>query len=331
MDTLTHTAVGLFLSRAGLNRWTPRATPILILAANAPDIDVVSAAGGWVNYLHYHRHITHSLAAMPVMALLPLVIVRFAGRKPINWLGAFCASLVAVATHLALDLTNTYGVRLFLPFSSRWLHLDLTNVVDLCIWAVLLLAIVGPFISRLVGSEMQPRRVRDLSHGRSFAIFALFFLLFYNCAREVAHTRATASLDARLYRGHPPRLVAAFPSAVNPLRWRGLVETSDFAAVADMNLDGDFDPDRATYILKPEPDPALDAARRTPTFQEFLRFSQYPFWQVTPTDEPENGRTVEAFDLRFGDLESPGFMASALVDSSGRVLRTSFQLRPRPR
>ncbi len=28
MDNLTHTAVGFFLSRAGLNRWTPRATPI---------------------------------------------------------------------------------------------------------------------------------------------------------------------------------------------------------------------------------------------------------------------------------------------------------------
>ena len=61
MDPLTHTATGLLLSRAGLNRWTPLATPILILAANAPDIDVVTAAGGSLNYLHYHRHLTHSL------------------------------------------------------------------------------------------------------------------------------------------------------------------------------------------------------------------------------------------------------------------------------
>ena len=44
MDQLTHTAVGLFLGRAGLNRWTPHATPILIMAANAPDIDIVAAA-----------------------------------------------------------------------------------------------------------------------------------------------------------------------------------------------------------------------------------------------------------------------------------------------
>ena len=135
MDPLTHTAIGLFLSRAGLNRWTPLAAPILILAANAPDIDIVSAAGGALGYLHYHRHLTHSLAAMPVMALLPVLLVRVAGRKPIRWVGAFCASMVAVASHLLLDLTNSYGIRLFLPFSSKWLRLDLTNVVDLWIWA----------------------------------------------------------------------------------------------------------------------------------------------------------------------------------------------------
>jgi len=35
MDPLTHTATGLFLSRIGLKRWTPLATPILLLAANA--------------------------------------------------------------------------------------------------------------------------------------------------------------------------------------------------------------------------------------------------------------------------------------------------------
>src|SRR5579862_3788984 len=69
MDNLTHTAVGLFLSRAGLHRWTPRSTAILLLAANAPDIDILAASRGSLNYLHYHRHITHSLIAMPVMAL----------------------------------------------------------------------------------------------------------------------------------------------------------------------------------------------------------------------------------------------------------------------
>jgi len=154
MDPLTHTATGLLLSRAGLNRWTPGAAAMMMLAANAPDIDIVSAAGGSLNYLHYHRHLTHSLVAMPAMALLPVLVVRLIGRKPVNWLGAWCASLIAVASHLLLDWTNSYGIRLLLPFSPRWLHLDWTNVIDLWLWAGLGVCLLGPFLARLVGSEI---------------------------------------------------------------------------------------------------------------------------------------------------------------------------------
>src|ERR1019366_5685795 len=131
MDPLTHTATGLFLSRVGLGLWTPRALPILLLAANAPDLDILTASGGSLNYLHYHRHLTHSLIAMPVMGILPVLLVRWAGRKPIHWAGAFAAAFLAVASHLLLDWTNSYGIRPFLPFSGQWIQLDLNNVVDL--------------------------------------------------------------------------------------------------------------------------------------------------------------------------------------------------------
>jgi inner membrane protein len=325
MDPLTHTITGLFLSRAGLKHWTPLAAPILMLAANAPDIDIVTAAGGSLNYLHYHRHLTHSLLAMPVMALLPVLLVRAVGRKPIHWLGAFFASLVAVASHLLLDLTNIYGVRLFLPFSSQWERLDLTAVVDLWIWGVLLLGVIGPLIARLVGSEITSGTVHDRHHGRGLAIFGLAFLLFYNCGRNVLHARAVASLESRIYQEATPLRVAALPDPANPLKWRGLVETGDFYAVEDLNLAGEFDPTRATIFHKPEPDPALDAARRTATFEQFLMFSQFPFWRISPVPEPENGKLVEVLDMRFGTPLAPGFMASAVLSGKGEVLETHFQ------
>src|SRR5437868_8914452 len=189
MDLLTHTATGLFLSRIGLKRWTPMGAPILILAANAPDIDIVTAAGGSLNYLHFHRHLTHALIAMPLMALLPVVLVRLIGRKPVRWLGAWAIAMVAVASHLLLDLTNTYGVRLLLPFSARWLRLDITNVVDVWIWAALFLCVAGPFLARLVGSEIASGPAKSPQHGRGPASFALAFLTPYNCGRSVLHAR----------------------------------------------------------------------------------------------------------------------------------------------
>ncbi|MGA2143681.1 MAG: metal-dependent hydrolase [Bryobacteraceae bacterium] len=332
MDPLTHTATGLFLSRAGLNRWTPRATAILILAANAPDIDIVSAAGGSLNYLHYHRHLTHSLMAMPVMALLPVVAVRLIGRKPVNWLAAWCASLIAVGSHLLLDWTNSYGIRLLLPFSARWLRLDWTNVIDLWIWAVLAICLLGPFLARLVGSEISSGAAQTRPHGRAAACAALGFLLFYEGARATLHARAVAALDSRLYQQTSPLRTFAFPDAANPFDWRGVMETSEFDAVAGLNLAAEFDPSRANIFIKPEPDPALDAARNSETFRQFIEFAQVPFWRVSPAPDLEGGKLVEVFDLRFGTPLAPGFMASATVDAQQHVVRANFQwgrLRPR--
>jgi inner membrane protein len=326
MDNLTHTAIGLFLSRAGLNRLTPRATPILLLAANAPDVDVVSASGGALNYLHFHRHITHSFAALPLLAVTCVALVRFAGRKPVEWKGALIAAAIGLLSHLALDYTNIYGIRMLLPFSSEWLRLDITNVVDLWIWAACLLGIAAPFLARLVGSEIASADSKTRTHGRGFAIFVLLFVLIYDTGRAVLHARAVAMLSNRLYEGDAPRRVLASPDVVNPWRWRGIVETDSAYAVQDINM---VTPDplaaRPTLFHKPEPDPALDAARRSPAIRGFLEFAQFPLWRVSPWPEIENSRLVEVFDMRFGSPASPGFMAKAIVASDGKIVQDDFQ------
>src|SRR5271168_428266 len=92
LDNITHSLTGLALSRAGLNRLTPQATAILVLAANIPDIDVVSSAGGSLAYLHYHRHLTHALSMAPGMALLPVLLVWAVVRKPMAWGMAYLVS-----------------------------------------------------------------------------------------------------------------------------------------------------------------------------------------------------------------------------------------------
>ena len=332
VDNLTHTAIGLFLARAGARRWSPRATAILLVASNIPDLDIVTGFAGPLAYLHYHRGLTHSLIAMPVMALLAVALVRVLGRKAVYWPGALAAGMLGVASHLLLDWTNVYGVRLLLPFSGRWLRLDSANVVDVWIWAIAAVALAGPFLARLVGSEIASGGGKPRHHGRGAAAFALTAILVLEGARLVLHGRAAAMLEARIYQGEPPARVAALPSPFSPLRWRGLVETPGFYAICDLDVTGDFDPTRALVLYKPDADPALEAAARSPVFREFLSFNQYPLWRVSPAPAGDGGKVVELFDLRFGTPSLPGFQAAAVVDSKLRVLDASFQFgAPRPR
>ena len=321
MDPLTHSATGLFLGRAGLNRFAPHSAWILVLAANAPDIDIVTLAGGQLNYLHYHRHLTHSLAAWPLMALLPVVAVRLFTRRPFRWLGAYAISLAAVASHLLLDYTNVYGIRFLLPFSPRWFHLDITSVVDLWIWAVLLAGFAGPAVARLVNAEIG---ARSQNSGRGFAIFVLLFLALYNAGRGMLHARAVAILDSRIYAGEAPQRVAAMPGPVNPLAWRGLVETRAFYNVVNFSVLEEFDPSRGSVFYKAEPTPAVQAANNTPQFREFFQFSQFPLERAIPLADPEGATRVEAMDMRFGSPAQPGFVASAEVDNRLRVTSAWF-------
>jgi inner membrane protein len=130
LDNLTHSLVGVFLARAGLNSLAPDAMPILLLAANAPDIDVVGGLGGAAMLLQWHRSWTHSLAFSLVLAVAAVALVRIFSKIRTGWISAIAAAWIGVLSHLLLDLTNNYGVRLLEPFSSRWFEWDITFVID---------------------------------------------------------------------------------------------------------------------------------------------------------------------------------------------------------
>lgn len=302
-----------------------------MLAANAPDVDIVSTFGGSLTFLHYHRNVTHALVALPVLPLLVVLVVSAVSRKPLNWVGAYLVGLIGVASHLLLDLTNVYGVRLLLPFSGRWFHWDITSVIDFWIWGVLLFSIAGPLFARLVNAEIGGSVPHKAGAGRGFAIFALVFLASYDGGRYLMHARAISTLDSRIYAGGIPRRVAAFPGPVNIFQWRGLAEMPDVISIQDLDLLQVFDPAAGRLFYKPEASAAIEAARRSMVFQRFLEFSEYPFWQVSPA-EGEGGTRVEAMDLRFGDPQSPGFVATAVVDAHQKVLRAGFHFgRAQPR
>jgi hypothetical protein len=153
--------------------------------------------------------------------------------------------------------------------------------------------------------------------------------LFYNGGRAVLHARAVASLESWTYQGQLPLRVLAVPG-FNPLLWRAVVETEGFYQSSEVDLTSTFNPSRGTVFYKPPPDPAIQAARQTPTFQTFLAFDQFPLWTVRPVNDPENGKRVDLLDLRFGTPLGPGFMTTAIVDSRNQVLSTSFQFGAQP-
>ncbi|HEU4766946.1 MAG TPA: metal-dependent hydrolase, partial [Pyrinomonadaceae bacterium] len=147
MDNLTHSLVGLTAAKAGLERLSPGATALCIVAANVPDIDVaILLTGDRWTYLQHHRGITHAIVGVVALALL-LPLVFYGVDRVLSWLrkrppttklgGLTIASALVTATHPILDWTNNYGVRFFLPWSPKWYYGDLVFIIDPYIWLIL--------------------------------------------------------------------------------------------------------------------------------------------------------------------------------------------------
>jgi inner membrane protein len=327
LDNLTHTLAGVMLARAGLGRLTPKGTSLILVASNIPDIDVIAGLWGADVYLEHHRGFTHSLLGLPVMVLLTVGLFVVLFRRSIRTGPAVLLATVGLLVHIAFDWTNVYGIRLLTPLNETWYRLDITAVIDLWIWLVLIPAFLWPLLARLVSSEIGAKP----SSGQGMAFAALLFLLAYNGARYAAHTRAEEILDARLHEGRPPVRVAALPSFTNPLAWTGLIEIEDAYLVNQVDLWRTYDPAAARTFYKPPAQEWIERARETPAFRRFLGFSQFPLWRVTTMPEPEGARRVECLDLRFGVPGEGRFTAVAIFNPDGRLDRARFEFgAPRP-
>jgi inner membrane protein len=149
VDNLTHSLVGLAAAKAGLERLSPYATALSIVAANAPDADVVTLFAGQFTYLEHHRGITHSVVGTLAIAVVLAFIfyaadrltarlsARYSRRPRAKLSGLLVVSLLASATHPLLDYTNNYGLRPLLPWDSSWFYGDLVFILDPWIWLTL--------------------------------------------------------------------------------------------------------------------------------------------------------------------------------------------------
>lgn len=334
MDPLTHALASYSLQRAAFPRLSRAATIAVVLAGMIADADLLSTYFGPSAYLAFDRTYFHSLPATLVFGLLATLPFFFLKPKspenPIPHATIFAAALAAALLHLSLDLCQTSGVQLLWPFSTRRFALDWLPSLDLWILAILLAGILLPLLAGLVTEEIGARRKGP--RGRLGATLALFALILYLGARFVLHGNAIAALESRTYRGELPRRVAAFADSSSPFRWHGIVETE--RALHDVEVavgpGADFDPSSAITIYKPEPSPALDAARNSPLARHFLQVARFP--KATAEQTPSGFHVIlRAFP--YTRESGSGLRVQALIDTdpSGKILSEELAWVPSPR
>ncbi len=314
MDNLTHTLVGGVLARAGLRERTPYGTAICLLAANIPDVDIV-VGFDTIDYLNYHRHLTHSLFVIPLLALLAVGAVAGAARllgrtKRVRWGPAFGVAVVVAYSHPLLDFMNTYAIRLWLPFSEEWSSWDTLFVIDPVLWAILAAVLIGCW---WLGAE----------RSRYLALLGLVLLAFYCGLNRYWHDRVISVLPTEVIAGEDIVRVAAFPAPWFPTNWIGVVETQTnyYAFELDALELRSVNVSRARRTAKLDGHPAVRAAWKSELGSDYKRFAQYGFARV---DERSDSSHVLLADMRFMRNERVGLVCSFELDAAFRVVRSTF-------
>ena len=335
MEPVTHALASLSLGRAGLNRVTRFATPMLLVSGLAADLDWLSYWGGPRAFLAGHRTAGHSLVgSVAIAASTAAVFACFArgashgdrqtgrvpdakadggvsfgtarwggGAVPFRFWRALAVCGAGAGSHLVLDLTNSYGVKLCWPFSARWYAWDLARPIDPWLLSLLLAAVLLPLLLGVVAREISGRANLQGAQDGPGVMVALLLVVLYFGGLAVLHHRAWVLLNSRLYRGDTALRLAAFPGW-SPLAWLGVVDLQDAyeEVVVPVYPATAFDPEAARHLFKPAESPGIENARRTASAQAFLSFARFPF---ATEAETSRGYEIQIIDLRF-DLRSAG-------------------------
>jgi membrane-bound metal-dependent hydrolase YbcI (DUF457 family) len=362
MDNLTHTLVGATLARTRLGggRGTMAA---LLLASNAPDVDIVTAWRGTDGYVHWHRGPTHGPVGLVTLAFATAAIVWGAGRlmksdgkntwAPFGRL--LIASVAAITAHVLMDLPTAYGTRLLAPFDWHWFSLDWLPIVD-----VYLLAILAAGL--WFGSAPARRR-------RSLATVLILILANYGL-RAAAHRfsidaarrafgpslgTCEASTAARWGISRWPDTdgaarpdgtcfidIAAMPTLLSPFRWRIITQFPNTYELHDVDLLETWSPQtgiapafwRQVVRYPNHWTPPVFAAATSHVGQVFLGFSRYP--AARSVQDRNGGAVVRWTDMRFVQgalltdqpvrMPNP-FNVTIRLDPDGRVIQEQIGMR----
>ena len=217
MDTLTHALSGALLARATARpgQAIPRRVAAGFLACAAPDLDFLWSSGSMLQYIAYHRGVTHSLVMTPVWAWGVAWLLAKMLREPGGWRSLYGIAAAAIALHIASDLITSYGTMILAPFSDWRPAIGTTFIIDLWFSGIIVAGLLLSIVSRKV------------------AVAALGLLVAYVGFQYVQRERA---LDfGRAAFGNLE--VTAHPRPVSPFNWTVFASDDRAHRFAHINLE----------------------------------------------------------------------------------------------
>jgi membrane-bound metal-dependent hydrolase YbcI (DUF457 family) len=350
VDNLTHSPFEWTIARAGLGRRVPYATATLILASNAPDLDIVAGFRSGVDYLAIHRGPTHGPLGVIGLGLITASTIAAWSRlrSPNDGVGVGAGTthhftrwsvlaMVGIVCHVLMNLPTSYGTRLLSPFIWTWYALDWMPIIDVYLWVVLAVALIaGSRLRRervaiiLVGLMALNYAVRATLHERALANAASFDAAGAHAPCTIAPTFVAHSGESDVSSRDADTCgeAAALPTFFSPFTWRSIRRHANSYELSDRNILGERTTAPPTPLVS---DTGADVvhARVSRAGRIYFDFARFPVAQVSA--HTGTFTSVRLLDARFmmmplasGNATNARLSVTITFDESGRTVEEHF-------
>lgn len=217
MDPISQASFGASLSQSFAKDKSQQVKALLIgaLSGMAPDLDVfINSEVDPLLFLEYHRQFTHSLAFIPVGALIcalilyPVFNAKWQKSK-ISFGHVYLFAVLGYATHGLLDACTSYGTQLFWPFSNTRFAWNTVSIIDPLFTLPVL------FFTTLAAYQ------KNVRYARIGFVYAVIFLSLGIIQNQRAENALYTLAEQR---GHQVERLQVKPSLANRHLWKLIYE-----------------------------------------------------------------------------------------------------------
>lgn len=267
MDIITQGIIGATFAQSFSKKETVRlATFAGFLGGLAADADgFIRSSSDSLLAIEFHRHFIHSLAFIPIGALIAAFITWLILRRSESFKRVYIFSFLGYATHALLDACTSYGTRLLIPFSYERIAWD--NI-----------AIIDPFFTLpLLVAMIYTLKTKKIRFTQTIFAICIGYLLLGVVQRE----RAISTIKKiALSRSHTPTNIQAKPTIGQLILWKTIYTTNGTYYVDAIRLS--LPPFFETVIYDGESAPLLDIEKHyahldknSVLYKDILRFQDF--------------------------------------------------------
>ncbi len=300
MDIVTHGMMGLALGGAWLAD-SPAGGCGFVIGSVLPDLDAFSRCWGKSAFLRNHQGWTHSLLVIGGVTIL--------GGLTVGMMNAELKELViglglGAMLHVLLDLTNTFGVKVWAPISDRrycreWIFFIDAGMIGLTIPAA------GSAMLGLWDPEWPSRK-----YGVLYGVLLTVYVMVRGIFRGLSLQR------------FPAGTVSAIPSALWP--WEFLICVRNSYGIEQAWVNGITGARRFVGLTSVLDESVREIVDQVPEYQTMKAVS--PVYHVIGVEPEGEGLLIRCRDLRTVNFNTEFGALEIRTGSDSEIVSTKFHV-----